>query len=60
METKVRDNNLEEVRSNTFASWDFIYNNDTPRGCIQMAWNMNRVRVNFIEKKSKVSIVRLR
>lgn len=54
IETRVRDSNLDKVSKNTFGNWEFRHNNDlNPGGHIWLAWNMENVKVNIIEKKEQ-------
>lgn len=51
LETKVRDQNIDKIRRNTFKEWSFDNNNcKAPRGKIWVTWDKNIVNVNMVSK----------
>lgn len=40
LETKVMDENYDNIKKNSFGDWEYINNNDlNPKGRILVAWN---------------------
>ena len=59
LETKVKDENIDFVKTNMLPHWDYLINKNTDTtSCIWVTWNPEMAKVTLIEDNHQILHVR--